>query len=69
MTLEALPCRGCAERSICKEREFTVPQLLSQIYFHVVNQEQHHRIESFQEEFRRLLRKYEIDFDERYVWD
>ena len=36
---------------------------------YIVNQEQHHRRESFQDEFRRLLRKYKIEFDERYVWD
>jgi REP element-mobilizing transposase RayT len=32
-------------------------------------QEEHHRKESFQDEFRRLMRKYGIEFDERYVWD
>lgn len=32
-------------------------------------QAEHHRKESFQDEFRRLLKKYEIEFDERYVWD
>src|SRR5262249_12000989 len=31
-------------------------------------EENHHRI-SFQDEFRMLLRRYEIEFDERYVWD
>jgi hypothetical protein len=31
--------------------------------------ESHHRQESFQDEFRRLLRKYTIEYDERYVWD
>jgi len=36
---------------------------------YIRDQEQHHRTESFQDEFRRLLKKYEIDFDERYVWD
>jgi REP element-mobilizing transposase RayT len=36
---------------------------------YIQNQEQHHRRESFQDEFRRLLRKYAIEFDERYVWD
>ena len=30
--------------------------------------EHHHRI-SFQDEFRKLLAKYAIEFDERYVWD
>jgi hypothetical protein len=36
---------------------------------HIANQELHHRTESFQDEFRRLLRKYAIEYDERYVWD
>jgi len=36
---------------------------------YIRNQEQHHQKESYQDEFRRLLTKYEIDFDERYVWD
>jgi hypothetical protein len=29
----------------------------------------HHRNESFQDELRRLLRKYSVAYDERYVWD
>jgi REP element-mobilizing transposase RayT len=36
---------------------------------YILNQEDHHRRISFQDEFRQLLRRYEIDFDERYVWD
>jgi putative transposase len=32
-------------------------------------QEEHHRKTSFQDELRQLLRRYEITFDERYVWD
>ena len=32
-------------------------------------QDEHHRKTSFQDEFRELLRRYEIEFDERYVWD
>ena len=36
---------------------------------YIANQEQHHKTESFQDEFRRLLRKYGIEWDERYVWD
>jgi hypothetical protein len=27
------------------------------------------RRESFQDEFRRLLKKYEVAYDERYLWD
>ena len=33
------------------------------------HQAEHHRAESFQDEFRRLLKNYGIEFDERYVWD
>jgi hypothetical protein len=33
------------------------------------NQEDHHRRMSFQDEFRALLRKHGIEWDERYVWD
>jgi len=36
---------------------------------YIVRQEEHHRKLSFQDEFRELLRRYEIEFDERYVWD
>ncbi len=36
---------------------------------YIANQEEHHRQESFQDEFRRLLRKYGLEWDERYVWD
>jgi putative transposase len=36
---------------------------------YIRSQEEHHRTESFQDEFRRLMRKYGIEWDERYVWD
>ncbi len=36
---------------------------------YLAGQAQHHRKISFQEEYRRLLKKYGIEFDERYVWD
>lgn len=36
---------------------------------YIVNQEQHHRRKTFQDEFRAFLKKYEIEYDERYVWD
>ena len=36
---------------------------------YIARQEEHHRKVSFQDEFRQLLRRYEIEFDERYVWD
>jgi REP element-mobilizing transposase RayT len=36
---------------------------------YIAGQEEHHRKVSFQDEFRRLLGRYDIAFDERYVWD
>ena len=36
---------------------------------YIADQEQHHLKVSFQDEFREFLRKYEVEFDERYVWD
>ena len=36
---------------------------------YIAGQKEHHRKISFQDEFRQLLKRYEIEFDERYVWD
>jgi len=36
---------------------------------YILRQEQHHQRLSFQQEYRRFLAKYEISYDERYVWD
>jgi REP element-mobilizing transposase RayT len=36
---------------------------------YIQNQEQHHQQETFQDELRRILRKYQMSFDEAYIWD
>jgi putative transposase len=36
---------------------------------YIAGQDEHHRKTSFQDEFRQLLQRHEIAFDERYVWD
>jgi len=36
---------------------------------YIDRQAEHHRVITFQEEFRRLLEEHEIPFDEKYVWD
>ena len=36
---------------------------------YIANQEEHHRKMTFQDEFRLLLRRYAVEYDERYVWD
>lgn len=49
---------------------FSVSQSnLEQVKEHIVRQEEHHRKISFQDELRMLLRKHQLDWDERYVWD
>ena len=36
---------------------------------YIGRQAEHHRMVSFQEEYRRLLERHGVSFDERYVWD
>jgi len=36
---------------------------------YINSQDEHHRKMTFQDEFRALLRKHRIEFEERYVWD
>jgi putative transposase len=42
---------------------------LEDLIRYIDEQEEHHRIHSFQEEYRNLLRKYQVKYDEGYVWD
>ena len=36
---------------------------------YIAGQREHHRITKFEDEYRTLLKKYGIAFDERHVWD
>lgn len=36
---------------------------------YIRNQEAHHKKSTFQDEYRGFLEKYQIEYDERYVWD
>ncbi len=36
---------------------------------YIRNQKEHHANKTFKEEFRNYLKKYHVDYDERYVWD
>ena len=42
---------------------------LEQVKKYIADQEQHHRKMNFQEELRTLLRRYHVEWDERYIWD
>jgi REP element-mobilizing transposase RayT len=49
---------------------FSVSQSnVEQVKHYIAHQEEHHRKIGFQDEVRALLRKHEIEWDERYVWD
>ena len=50
--------------------DFSVSQSnLEQVKQYIANQEEHHRKMDFQDEIRALLKKHEIEWDEKYVWD
>jgi REP element-mobilizing transposase RayT len=36
---------------------------------YLAKQEEHHRVRTFEDEFRELLRRHGLEWDERYVWD
>lgn len=42
---------------------------LEQVNQYIAGQDEHHRKITFQDELRALLRRHEMEFDERYVWD
>jgi putative transposase len=49
---------------------FSVSQSVKEsVIAYIANQEIHHRKACFQDEFRALLTKHVVHFDERYVWD
>jgi len=42
---------------------------IEKVYNYILNQEEHHKKTTFREEYMGLLRKFEIDFDEKYLFD
>ena len=45
------------------------PSNIEDVIQYIRRQHEHHRRQSFQNEFRALLERHKIPFDERYVWD
>jgi len=45
------------------------PSVAPDVETYIATQEHHHRARTFQNEFRQLLRRHGIEWDERYVWD
>jgi REP element-mobilizing transposase RayT len=45
------------------------PSDVERVVNYIRNQKEHHKKMSFKQEFRKLLKAYKVDYDERYVWD
>lgn len=42
---------------------------LDKVIQYIDNQHLHHQKQSFQDEYRLMLKRYRMEYDERYVWD
>ena len=42
---------------------------INRVYNYILNQEQHHKKKTFRQEYLQFLKKYEIPFDEKYLFD
>lgn len=45
------------------------PSKVDVVSKYIENQHEHHKKETFQNEYRGILKKYKVAYDERYVWD
>lgn len=45
------------------------PTEMDRVVDYISNQHEHHKTRTFQDEFRAFLKKYGIEYDERWVWD
>jgi len=45
------------------------PSHVDKVRHYIATQEEHHRKIGFQNEFRSFLERYQVPYDERYVWD
>jgi len=45
------------------------PSEVDAVINYITNQKEHHSRRSFQDEYRGILKKYQVEYDERYIWD
>jgi REP element-mobilizing transposase RayT len=45
------------------------PSEVDVVISYIANQKKHHGGRTYQDEYRAILRKYGVEYDERYVWD
>ena len=45
------------------------PFEIDKVISYIAHQREHHLKKTFQDEYRAFLKKYQVEFDERYVWE
>lgn len=45
------------------------PSEMDKVVAYIENQHDHHRKKTFKEEYLAFLKKYKVDYDERYIWE
>ena len=45
------------------------PSELELVIHYIANQKEHHKKKTFQDEYRAFLKKYNVEYDERYIWN
>ena len=45
------------------------PSEVDTVIAYIANQHEHHSKKKFQDEYRVFLKKYNVEYDERYVWE
>ncbi len=45
------------------------PSEVDKVIAYIENQSEHHKKRTFQDEYRAFLKKYKVEYDERYIWD
>jgi hypothetical protein len=45
------------------------PAEIDRVIAYIENQKEHHNKINFQDEYRAILKRYQMEYDERYMWD
>lgn len=45
------------------------PAEVEPLISYIANQHEHHRKEIYEDEYRKTLKEYQVEYDDRYVWD
>ena len=45
------------------------PAEIDRVIAYIANQKEHHKKVTFQDEYRAILKRYKVEYDERFVWD